>query len=134
LNARLEPESPSQRLTLRSLDDARHGQREREAGRPETFMYLAKFFHRPPADDDRELLLIPSGDPMIIGFRMRGSVEIQTEDFLREQFSEIGSPPIAVTRPSLSRRVIWKPRTPDIRGAICPVRKQSLNGKKASTT
>ena len=53
-------------------------------------MYLAKFFHRPPGDDDRELLLIPSGDPMIIGTRMRGSVEIPTEDFLREQFSEIG--------------------------------------------
>jgi hypothetical protein len=53
-------------------------------------MYLAKFFHRPPGDDDRELLLIPGGDPMIIGFRMRGSVEIQTEEFLREPFSEIG--------------------------------------------
>ena len=39
-----------------------------------------------------------------------------------------------VTRPSLSRRGIWKPRTPDIRGAICAVRKQSLNGKRASTT
>ena len=30
-------------------------------------MYLAKFFHRPPGDDDRELLLIPGGDPMVIG-------------------------------------------------------------------
>jgi hypothetical protein len=54
-------------------------------------MYLAKFFHRPPGDDDRELLLVPGGDPMIIGFRMRGSVEIQTEDFLRVPFSEIGN-------------------------------------------
>src|ERR1700688_3899077 len=86
----LEPESPSQRLTLHSLDDARYRPRGRAAGRAETFMYLAKFFHRPPGDDDRELLLIPGGDPMIIGFRMRGSVGIQTEDFLREPFSEIG--------------------------------------------
>ena len=61
-------------------------------------MYLAKFFHRPPGDDDRELLLIPSGDPMIIGFRMHGSVEIQTEDFLREQFSEIGNAVAAYRR------------------------------------
>ena len=29
-------------------------------------MYLAKFFHRPPGDDDRELLLMPGGDPMVI--------------------------------------------------------------------
>jgi hypothetical protein len=61
-------------------------------------MYLAKFFHRPPGDDDRELLLIPGGDPMIIGFRMRGSVETQTEDFLREQFSEIGDAVAAYRR------------------------------------
>jgi hypothetical protein len=61
-------------------------------------MYLAKFFHRPPGDDDRELLLIPGGDPMIIGFRMRGSVEIQTEDFLRERFSEIGKAVAAYRR------------------------------------
>jgi hypothetical protein len=53
-------------------------------------MYLAKFFHRPPGDDDRELLLIPGGHPMIIGIRMHGSVETQTEDFLREEFSDIG--------------------------------------------
>jgi hypothetical protein len=45
-------------------------------------MYLAKFFHRPPGDDDRELLLIPGGHPMILGARMHGSVETQTEDFL----------------------------------------------------
>ena len=30
-------------------------------------MHLAKFFHRPPGDDDRELLLIPGSDPMVIG-------------------------------------------------------------------
>jgi hypothetical protein len=61
-------------------------------------MYLAKFFHRLPGDDDRELLLIPSDDPMIIGYRMRGSVEIQTEDFLREPFSEIGNAVAAYRR------------------------------------
>jgi hypothetical protein len=61
-------------------------------------MYLAKFFHRPPGDDDRELLLIPGDDPMIIGFRMRGSVEIQTEDFLRERFSEIANAVAAYRR------------------------------------
>jgi hypothetical protein len=61
-------------------------------------MYLAKFFHRSPGDDDRELLLIPGDDPMIIGFRMRGSVEIQTEDFLRERFSEIGKAVAAYRR------------------------------------
>jgi hypothetical protein len=61
-------------------------------------MYLAKFFHRPPGDSDRELLLIPGDDPMIIGFRMRGSVEIQTEDFLREPFFEIGKAVAAYRR------------------------------------
>jgi hypothetical protein len=61
-------------------------------------MYLAKFFHRPPGDDDRELLLIPGGDPMILGFRMRGSVKLRTEDFLREQFSEIGDAVAAYRR------------------------------------
>jgi hypothetical protein len=61
-------------------------------------MYLAKFFHRPPGDDDRELLLIPSSEPMIIGYRMRGSLEIQTEDFLREPFSEIGNAVAAYRR------------------------------------
>src|SRR5450755_1031452 len=94
----LEPESPNQRLTLHSLDHARHRPSECAAGRAETFMYLAKFFHRPPGDDDRELLLIPGDDPMIIGFRMRGSVEIQTEDFLRERFSEIGNAVAAYRR------------------------------------
>jgi hypothetical protein len=44
-------------------------------------MYLAKFFHRPPGNEDRELLLIPGGDPMIIG--------IHKDDFLREEYSSI---------------------------------------------
>ena len=61
-------------------------------------MYLAKFFHRPPGDDDRELLLIPGGHPMIIGIRMQGSVETQTEDFLREEFFDIGDAVAAYRR------------------------------------
>ncbi len=48
-------------------------------------MYLAKFFHRPPGDDDRELLLIPGGDPMLIGIHMRET----GDDFLRDEFSNI---------------------------------------------
>src|SRR5438132_4842113 len=52
-------------------------------------MYLAKFFHRPPGDDDRELLLIPGRDPMIIGIYMDGNREAQRDDFLREEFSAI---------------------------------------------
>jgi hypothetical protein len=61
-------------------------------------MYLAKFFHRPPGDDDRELLLIPSSTPMIIGTRMHGSVETPTEDFLRKQFSDIDDAVVAYRR------------------------------------
>ncbi len=42
-------------------------------------MYLAKFFHRPPGNDDRELLLIfdsGAGDPHILmGFAMGGASE-----------------------------------------------------------
>jgi hypothetical protein len=49
-------------------------------------MYLAKFFHRPPGDDDRELLFIPRDDPMLIGIFMRGN----GDEFLREEFSGIG--------------------------------------------
>jgi hypothetical protein len=52
-------------------------------------MYLAKFFHRPPGDADRELLLIPDDAPRIIGIRMHGNIETPTQEFLREQFSDI---------------------------------------------
>jgi hypothetical protein len=52
-------------------------------------MYLAKFFHRPPGDDDRELLLCPGGDPMVIGIHMGESREPGGDEFLREQFSGI---------------------------------------------
>jgi hypothetical protein len=52
-------------------------------------MHLARFFHRPPGDDDRELLLIPGGDPMVIGIYMDDSREPGRDEFLREQFSGI---------------------------------------------
>lgn len=51
-------------------------------------MYLAKFFHRPPGDDDRELLLIPGGDPMVMGIYMDEGRDEQRDDFLREEFSD----------------------------------------------
>ncbi|CAN7629069.1 SMI1/KNR4 family protein [Bradyrhizobium sp. LjRoot220] len=52
-------------------------------------MYLAKFFHRPPGDDDRELLLIPGNEPIVIGIYMDEKREIQRDDFLREEFSNL---------------------------------------------
>ncbi|MEP6840223.1 MAG: SMI1/KNR4 family protein [Bradyrhizobium sp.] len=52
-------------------------------------MYLAKFFHRPPGDDDRELLLIPGGDSLVIGIYMDEKRETPRENFLRETFSDI---------------------------------------------
>jgi SMI1 / KNR4 family (SUKH-1) len=54
-------------------------------------MHLAKFFHRPPGDDDRELLFIPGESPMIVGIHMHAAGEPQKEDFLREKFSDIGA-------------------------------------------
>jgi hypothetical protein len=52
-------------------------------------MHLAKFFHRPPGDDDRELLFIPGDEPMIVGIHMDGRRPTQRDDFLREEFSDI---------------------------------------------
>jgi SMI1-KNR4 cell-wall len=61
-------------------------------------MYLAKFFHRPPGDDDRELLLIPGGDPMIIGIYMDENRETRRDDFLREEFSGMAEAAAAYQR------------------------------------
>jgi hypothetical protein len=61
-------------------------------------MYLARFFHRAPGDDDRELLLIPGGDPMIIGIYMDGNREAQRDDFLREEFSGMAEAAAAYQR------------------------------------
>jgi hypothetical protein len=52
-------------------------------------MYLAKFFHRAPGDDDRELLLIPGGNPMIIGIHMQIEGAPEKDDFLREEYPSI---------------------------------------------
>lgn len=52
-------------------------------------MYLAKFFHRPPGDSDRELLLIPGSDPILLGIHMNWTGEPGTEEYLREEFSSI---------------------------------------------
>lgn len=57
-------------------------------------MYLAKFFHRPPGDDDRELLLIPGGAPTVIGIHMRED----GEQYLREDFSDMGTAVAAFRR------------------------------------
>ena len=52
-------------------------------------MYLAKFFHRSPGDDDRELLLMPGGDPVITGIYMDEGRATKREDFLRKKFSSM---------------------------------------------
>lgn len=53
-------------------------------------MYLAKFFHRPPGNHDRELLFILDGDPTIIGIHMQGTQGASGgEHFLREDFSDV---------------------------------------------
>lgn len=52
-------------------------------------MYLAKFFHRAPGDDDRELMLIPGSNPMVIGVRMNWEGEPGEDQYLREEFSDI---------------------------------------------
>lgn len=52
-------------------------------------MYLAKFFHLPPGDDDRELLLMPGGNPVIAGIYMDEGRKPGRDDFLREEFSGI---------------------------------------------
>ena len=61
-------------------------------------MYLAKFFHRPPGDDDRELLLMPGGDPMIAGIYMDEGRATQREDFLRKNFSSMKAAAAAYRR------------------------------------
>ncbi|MBR1210532.1 SMI1/KNR4 family protein [Bradyrhizobium sp. JYMT SZCCT0180] len=52
-------------------------------------MYLAKFFHRPPGDDDRELLLIPGDVPIVLGILMREDLEPGEDQYLREEFSDM---------------------------------------------
>jgi hypothetical protein len=61
-------------------------------------MYLAKFFHRPPGDDDRELLLMPGGDPVIAGIYMDEGRATKREDFLRKKFSSMKAAAAAYRR------------------------------------
>ena len=54
-------------------------------------MYLAKFFHRAPGDDDRELLLCLGGDPCLIGIKMTQDDKSGPDDeIFRHDFSEMG--------------------------------------------
>jgi hypothetical protein len=61
-------------------------------------MHLAKFFHRAPGDDDRELLLIPGSD-MLLGIHMReldlrnldfgNDLDFPSNEFLRQQYATL---------------------------------------------
>jgi len=61
-------------------------------------MYLAKFFHRPPGDDDRELMLIPGREPMVIGVHMNWKGDPDSNEFLRVAFSNIADAAAAFRR------------------------------------
>ncbi|MET4172957.1 hypothetical protein ABIB99_004050 [Bradyrhizobium sp. LA6.1] len=61
-------------------------------------MYLAKFFHRAPDDDDRELMLVPGSDPMVIGIHMNWKGEPDANEFLREEFPDIAGAAAAFRR------------------------------------
>jgi hypothetical protein len=61
-------------------------------------MYLAKFFHRAPGDDDRELVLIPGSVCMVIGIRMNREDEPDAGQYLREEFSDIAEAAAAFRR------------------------------------
>lgn len=61
-------------------------------------MHLAKFFHRPPGDDDRELILIPGHDPLVLGIHMNWTGDPDAEEFLRQEFSNIADAAAAFRR------------------------------------
>ena len=61
-------------------------------------MYLAKFFHRAPGDDDRELMLVPGSDPMVIGVHMNWKGDRGANEFLREDYSGIADAAAAFRR------------------------------------
>ena len=61
-------------------------------------MYLAKFFHRAPGDDDRELMLIPGSEPMVMGVHMNWNGEPGEDQYLREEFSGIADAAAAFRR------------------------------------
>jgi len=61
-------------------------------------MYLAKFFHRAPGDDDRELMLVPGSDPMVIGVHMNWKGDPDADEFSRKTFSNIADAAAAFRR------------------------------------
>jgi len=61
-------------------------------------MYLAKFFHRAPGDDDRELMLIPGSEPVVMGIHMNWNGEPGEDQYLREEFSGIADAAAAFRR------------------------------------
>jgi hypothetical protein len=61
-------------------------------------MYLAKFFHRSPGDDDRELLLMPGGNPRIAGIYMDDGRASPREDFLDKGYSSMKTAAAAYRR------------------------------------
>ena len=61
-------------------------------------MYLAKFFHRPPGDDNRELMLIPGSNPMVMGIHMNREDEPGSDQYLREEFPDIADAAAAFRR------------------------------------
>jgi hypothetical protein len=63
-------------------------------------MYLAKFFHRPPGDDDRELLLCLGDQPKLMGLYMRD----EHAEFLNEDFSSQSTAVAAFRRAAAALR------------------------------
>ncbi|MCP3374806.1 SMI1/KNR4 family protein [Bradyrhizobium cajani] len=61
-------------------------------------MYLVKFFHRAPGDDDRELMLIPGSNPTVMGIRMNWEGEPGSDQYLREEFPDIAEAAAAFRR------------------------------------
>jgi hypothetical protein len=61
-------------------------------------MYLAKFFHRAPGDDDRELLLMPGGHPSIAGIYMDEGRATPRENFLDKGYSSMKTAAAAYRR------------------------------------
>jgi hypothetical protein len=100
-------------------------------------MYLAKFFHRPPGDDDRELMLIPGSNPMVMGIHMNREGEPGSDQYLREEFPDTPTPPrpFGAMSPSSSQPAISRRITPNTRCAISgPIRKPSRTGRRGWTS
>jgi hypothetical protein len=57
-------------------------------------MYLAKFFHRAPGDDDRGLLLVADDEPIVLGVLINR--EDDSDEYLREEFSDLAGAVVAL--------------------------------------